>query len=41
MFAIENLANLNHTFYRFSYIKIPHTLCVTNDKLNGMHHYFH
>jgi hypothetical protein len=30
----------NIFFFHFSYTKILLTLCVTNHKLNGEHHYF-
>ncbi len=36
----ENPTNLEHTFFHFSYIKIPHILCVAHHKLNGVHDCF-
>ncbi len=32
----ENSTSLEHTFHSFFNIKIPHILCVTYHKLNGM-----
>jgi hypothetical protein len=40
MLKFENQFVYNILFIHFSYIKIPRTLCVTNYKLNGVHHCF-